>query len=445
MRAILITLLTGCLLMAGITVAQEGMPPEVTPADTTSQDTVAQSSTPSLVYTMTLDSYIGVVTEERVAGAVKQAEDDRAELLVIKLDTPGGVSENTWQICKSILNSEVPVCMYISPSGARAGSAGVYMTYAAHIAAMAPSTNIGAAHPVDGSGKDLDSLMNEKVTNDAVAKIRASAEKRGRNVEWAEKAVRESVSITNTEALKMNVVDLVAKDMNDLLAQLNGRKVELPDGEKTLALTKFKVEELKTTFGERFLHVITNPSIILMLFSLGGLGIMVELYNPGAILPGVVGAIFLILAFYGSSALPVNYAGVALILLAIVLFIVEVKVQSAGLLTIGGMISLFLGGLMLIDTVDPTLQVSKTLLVMMVVVVGLIAGLIAWLVVKASKRQPFTGNEGMIGKIAEVRKQGFVYVDGALWKMAGDEDFEPGAKVEVVGVDKLILKVKRHN
>jgi len=444
MKKYLILTVIGILLVTSSLAAQEAMPPEDTAAVVDSQEAVEKSAPESLVYTMVLDGAIGVVTDKRIAEAIELAEDDDAEMLVLLLDTPGGFVAATWSICKNILNSDVPVCMYIAPSGARAGSAGVYMTYASHIAAMAPSTNIGAAHPV-GGGQEIDSVMNEKITNDAVAQIKAAAEKRGRNVEWAEKAVRESVSITNNEALEINVIDLIASDLDDLFAQLNGREVELPRGNRALVLENVRVEEIKSTFVLRVLEVITDPNIVFILFSIGGLGIVLELYNPGAILPGVVGAISLILAFYASSTLPINYAGVALIMLAIVLFIAEIKIPSAGLLTVGGVVSLFLGGLMLIDTVDPTLQVSKSLLVTVVLIVGVIVGLVIWLIVKAAKHQPFTGNEGLIGKIAEVRKEGFVYVDGALWKMASDEPLEPGARVEVVGVDKLILKVKKHN
>jgi len=443
MRKYLILIMTGCLLLAVAIIAQEAMPPEDSATVVEVEETTEEYAPVSLVFTMVLDGAIGVVTDQRIAEAIELAEDDDAELLVIMLDTPGGYTEATWSICKNILNSHVPVCMYIAPSGARAGSAGVYMTYASHIAAMAPSTNIGAAHPVGGGGQQLDSVMGEKITNDAVAKIKAAAEKRGRNVEWAEKAVRESVSITNNEALEINVIDLVAKDLDDLFAQLDGREVELPEETRALALGNVKIEDIKTTFILRFLTVITDPNVVFILFSLGGLGIMLELYNPGSILPGVVGAICLIMAFYASSVLPINYAGVALILLSIILFIAEVKIPSAGMLTVGGVISLFLGGLMLIDTVDPTLQISKSLLVTVVIIVGVIAGLVGWLVVKAAKRQPFTGNEGLIGKIAEVRKQGFVYVDGALWQMACNEEVEPGTRVEVIGVDKLILKVRK--
>lgn len=396
-----------------------------------------------LVYTITIDGAIGTVTNDRIAGAIELAEDNDAELLVVNLDTPGGFTKPTWTICKSILNSEVAVCMYIAPSGARAGSAGVYMTYASHIAAMAPSTNIGAAHPVAGGGEEVDSVMNEKITNDAVAQIKAAAEKHGRNAEWAENAVRESVSITDNEALELNVIDLRAENFDDLMAQLDGYEVELPAGTKKLRLTKPLVEDIKTSFVHQLLEVITHPDIAFILFSIGGLGLVLELYNPGSIFPGVVGAISMILAFYSFQTLPINYAGVALILLALILFIAEVKVVSHGLLTIGGIISLFFGGLMLVDTVDPSLSVSMSVLITVVVCVGFCVIIGGWLVIKAARNKPFIGSEGMVGKIAEVRNKGFVYVDGALWKLQSAEGLSIGDKVEILEEKNLKLRVKR--
>lgn len=400
-----------------------------------------------LVYVITIDGAIGAVTADRIDEAIEQAADADAELLVIRLDTPGGFTRPTWTICKSIMNSPVPVAVYIAPSGARAGSAGVYITYASHFAAMAPSTNIGAAHPVSGSGENIDSVMNEKITNDAAAQIRAAAEQHGRNAEWAERAVRESVSITDTEALDSNVVDIRAVSLDDLLSQIHGRKTELPRGEKVMYLKKARTKEIKTSWIHQFLEVITQPDIAFILFSIGGLGIMLELYNPGSILPGVVGAICLILAFYSFQTLPINYAGVALILLSVILFIAEMKIVSHGLLTIGGLVSLFLGGLMLVDTVDPDLKVSMSVLITVVACVGLAVGLAGWLVVKAARSRPATGHEGMIGKIAQVRKPDFVYVNGALWRAVSEDNssLETGDKVEIVGVDNLTLRVRKHS
>ncbi len=401
------------------------------------------SRPPRLVYVMTIDGVIGTVVNDWIADAVQKAEDNNAEMLVIRMDTPGGFTQPTWDIIKSVLNSTVPVCVYIWPSGSRAGSAGVYIAYAANFVAMAPSTNIGAAHPVMGSGEQIDSVMNEKITNDAVAQIKAAADKRGRNAEWAEKAVRESVSITDKEALEMNVINVRADNLDDLFEKLNGKTTEVPGGEKTMDLGNVRTEDIKMSFSQKLLQVITSPDIAFILFSIGSLGILVELWSPGAILPGVVGAICIVLAFYSFSVLPVNYAGVALILVAIVLFILEIKIASAGLLTIGGLVSLFLGGLMLINTNNPALEVSKSVLITVTLLVGGTLAVVILLVVKAARRKPFIGHEGFIGKRAVVRTDHLVFFEGALWKADFDEDLEPGTKVVITGVQDLTLKVKK--
>jgi len=380
-----------------------------------------------------------------VADAVEQAEDDDAELLIIFLDTPGGFTNATWEINKTILNSEVPVCVYIAPLGATAGSAGVYITYSAHFAAMAPTANIGAAHPVSGTGEEIDSVMSEKITHDAAAKIRSTAEKWGRNAEWAERAVRESVSLTAQEAIDSNVVDIIAADIDDLLKQIDGRETELPSGTRTVDVAKVKTEKINPTFAQKVLQVISTPEIVLLLFSIGGLGIVLELYNPGTMFPGVVGAICLLLAFYGMQTLPINTAGLALVALAIGLWVAEIKVVSHGLLFIGGIISFFFGGLMLVDSVDPTLQISLSFLITVTVVMTALFGLVAWLVIRAHRHQVSIGGEGMAGKIAEVRTANMVYVDGALWKAECDEELTKGEKVEIVSVNKLLLKVKKLN
>ncbi len=417
------------------------------PKDTLLSDTLeeAEKLLPAKVFVLKIDGAIGAVTDERIEQAIELAEDENAQLLIVTLNTPGGFAPATRSICSNFLNSKVPVCVYVSPSGAHAGSAGVYMTYAAHIAAMAPSTNIGSAHPVSGSGEEIDSIMNEKVTNDAVAQIRAYAQKKGRNEEWAEKAVRESVSITDKDALEINVIDVIAKDIDDLLEQLNGREVELTYGKKTLVLDNPEIEEIETSFAHKILEIITNPNIAFMLMSIGGLGIMLELYNPGSIFPGVVGVISLILAFYAFQTLPINYAGLALVLLAAALFIAEIKIVSHGLLTVGGVISLFFGGLMLIDTVDPALGISMSFLIGMVIFVGAAVFLVTWLVIKAQKNRPIVGNEGLIGQTGEMRTGGYVYVEGALWKIDSAEEYETGSKVEITAVDGLKLKVRKLN
>jgi membrane-bound serine protease (ClpP class) len=243
----------------------------------------------------------------------------------------------------------------------------------------------------------------------------------------------------------MIVIEIIADNMDDLLAQINGRETEIPSGKKIMSLTNAQTEQIKTSFKHRFLEVVTSPDIAFILFSIGGLGIVLELYNPGAIFPGVIGAISLILAFYAFQTLPINYAGMALIILSLILFIAEIKIVSHGLLTVGGIISFVLGGLMLVDAVDPGMRISLSLIITMAILVSLTAIVVIYLVVKAAKKQPFTGEEGMVGKTAEVRAGGFVYVDGALWKIDAGEELEVGSNVEIIGVDKLKLKVKRIN
>jgi membrane-bound serine protease (ClpP class) len=420
--------------------ADDSIPPDTVAA---SEPLEPRTGPRPIVYVMSVEDAIGTVTDDRIEDAIALSEEEGAQLLVIQLDTPGGFMKATQSITRNILNSEVPVCMYVSPSGARAGSAGVFMTYAAQIAAMAPSTNIGAAHPVGGEGQEIDSVMNEKVTNDAVAQIKAAARRHGRNAEWAEKAVRESVSITETEALELNVIDLVAQDIPDLLRQLDGRTIELAAGDKTMDLKDPDVRRIAMSFVYKILTILSSPDVAFILFSIGGLGIVLELYHPGAILPGVVGAISLILAFYSFQTLPINYAGVLLILLAVILFIAEIKITSYGMLTVGGVISLFLGGLMLIDTVDPSLKVSMSLLISITVFIGLVVAAVVYLVARAAKTKPFVGHEHLIGGRGDIRSPGMMYVDGALWKVESDEALEVGDRVEITAVEGIRLRVKK--
>lgn len=401
---------------------------------------------PRLVYLLEISEPIGVVTAKRIVEAIALAEEDSAEALVIMLDTPGGFTNATWTIDKAILNSHVPVIVYIAPSGARAGSAGVYITYAAHIAAMAEGTNIGAAHPVSGEGKDIDSTMNEKVTNDAVASIRSMAEKHGRNADWAEDAVRNSVSITDRVADSLNVIDLRAGSLAELYEKINGRTVETPAGSKTLVLDDVNEVQLFASFIEKVLRVITSPDIAFLLFSIGGLGIMLELYNPGAILPGVVGGISLILAFYAFSVLPINTTGLLFIIFALVLFLAEIKVTSFGLLTIGGVISLVLGGLMLIDAYDPAMQVSRVVVYSVALGIGSLMALVAYFVARSYGRQVSTGSEGMVGQLGEARSDldpdGSVYVAGELWQAKSHAPIKNGALVMVQKVEGIHLIVR---
>ena len=306
---------------------------------------------------VTIDGVIGPISSRIILKAIESSIKDSSEVLVIELNTPGGLDESMRLVTREILNSEIPVIVYVSPSGSRAGSAGVFITLSAHIAAMAPGTNIGAAHPVT-LGAQVDSTMMEKVENDAAAYIKTIASKRGKNTEWAEEAVRKSSSITEYEALKLKVIDLVANNLRELLDSCDQRKVSLPSGERTLNTKGVEVKRIRISLRDEILGVITNPNIAYILYSLGMLGIFFELSNPGAIFPGIIGGICLILAFFSFQSLPINYAGLLLMALALIFFILEVKIVSHGALTIGGIISMLLGSLMLFESPEPYMRAS---------------------------------------------------------------------------------------
>jgi len=418
-----------------------------TAVDSTDTLEAVAAAESNLVYILDIDGPIGTVATDRVIEAVDLAEDEMASLLLVTMDTPGGFNDAMWPITKAIMNSSVPVAVFVSPSGAKAASAGVYITYAAHIAAMAPGTNIGAAHVVAAGGGEIDSVMMEKIMNDAVASLKAMADRNGRNAEWAEKAARESVSITNKEALELNVINLIADDVDDLLEKLDGYEVNTVLGKTIVRTSNPEKIPLEKTFIQAFLDIISSPNIVFILFSLGGMGIVLELYNPGSILPGVVGGICLILAFYGVRTLPINYAGVLLILFSIILFLLEIKIVSHGLLTIGGVVSIIIGGMMLIDTADPELKVSRSIIYSVAVVVGAFAVLAFTLAYKARVSKPTTGTEGLVGLTGAVKskidKTGYVYLAGELWEASADEVIEEGEEIVVVAVDNLKMKVKK--
>jgi membrane-bound serine protease (ClpP class) len=344
---------------------------------------------------------------------------------------------------KAILNSPVPVVVYVSPQGAGAASAGVMVTVAAHVAAMAPGTNIGAAHPVTVGGKDMQKTMTEKVVNDMASYGRGIAQQKGRNAEWVEKAIRESVSITADEAVKKNVVDLVAKDIDELLKLLEGREITLPEGKIILKTAGLAKNHYRPGVRDRILKTISDPNIAYILMMIGLAGLYFELSHPGAIFPGVVGAISLILAFYSFQTLPVNYAGLLLIVLAIILFIAEIKVQSYGALSLGGLVSLTLGSIMLFED----LKVSLKLMAPTVLLVGGFFVIVSTLAFRAYRTQPKSGMDGLIGEIGLVKEpidpEGLIFVHGEYWRATAGEKIEADEKVEVAGADGLILRVKK--
>jgi len=406
------------------------------------------AAAPQPVATIEIEGVINPVTLRLVGIAIDRAQAERAQALIIQLDTPGGLERSMRAIVQRMMNAEVPVIVYVAPTGARAASAGVFITMAAHVAAMAPATNIGAASPVALGGGTADKTMMKKVENDAAAFIRTVALKRGRNADWAEKAVREAVAITERDALKLKVIDLIASSVPDLLEKVDGRTIELPKGPVTLATKGAPVRPIEIGFRDRFLNVITDPNIAYVLMMLGMLGLFFELSNPGVTLPGVIGGICLILAFFAFQSLPINYAGLLLILFGIVLLIAEIKIVSHGVLAIGGMISMALGSLMLYDAPEVGFRVSWWIIGSMVLGT---AGLFLFAVtagVRALGRPALTGAEGLVGRTATVRErlgpEGQVFVSGEIWRaIAEGEAFEPGAQVRIVAVDGLTLKVAK--
>ena len=399
------------------------------------------------IHVVTYDGIINPVSSELFTAAIAQAELANAEALIIELDTPGGLDTSMRDIIKAMIASEVPIVVYVAPSGARAASAGVFITVAAHLSAMAPGTNIGAAHPVAMGGGQMDEEMKRKVENDAAAYIRSLAERRGRNAKWAEKAVRESVSITEKEALKLKIVDFIADDLPDLIKKIDGQTVVTAKGKQVLSTAGAELVKNQMGLRLRILKAISDPNVAYVLMLLGITGLIAELYSPGAILPGVVGAISLILALYAFQTLPISYAGLLLILLAFVLFIAEIKVKSFGILGFGGVISLLFGSLMLINADVPALRVSLQVIVPSVLISALFFLFVVRAAWRSQRRRPVTGAEGLIGEIGvaatDLAPKGMLQVHGELWRAESDEPVAAGEAAEVVKVDGLQLRVKK--
>jgi membrane-bound serine protease (ClpP class) len=395
---------------------------------------------------ITVNSAITPPVAEYVIKNIDEAARTGADGIVILLDTPGGLDLAMRDIIKAILNSKVPVVVFVHPSGARAASAGAIITIAANVAAMAPGTNIGAAHPVGiGLGK-MDETMVKKVENDAAAYARGIALKRGHNVDWIERAVRQSESITAEEALRLRVIDYMATDIKNLLAAMDGREVRLESGKVRLKTKGAVLNEKKMGFRERILITISDPNIAYLLMLVGLAGLYFEFSHPGAIFPGVVGGISLILAFLALQTLPVNYAGVLLIILAVILFIAEIKVVSHGVLTIGGIISLILGSLILYESPDPALRVSFSVMIPALTVISLFFIGVITLALKAQLRKPVTGGEGMIGKrgiaVTAVHREGKVLIDGEYWNATSDQTIDDGKSIKVLGLKGLSLVIE---
>jgi membrane-bound serine protease (ClpP class) len=402
---------------------------------------------PRPVYVLPAVGSINPGLAEFMINGIREAEKQPAEALVIQLDTPGGLDSSMRQIVQAISNARVPVIVYVSPSGARAASAGVFITETAQVAAMAPGTNIGAAHPVSiGMGK-MDPTMEKKVLNDFVAYGRALSEERGRNPDWMEKAIRQSVSISASEALKLKVIDLMADNLDDLLSKVNGRRVLAHGQPWVLKTAGAPVKEIPETLRTRLLKYIGDPNVAFILMMIGLAGIYFELAHPGVVLPGVIGAISLLLAFFAFQALPINYIGVLLILLAFVFFILEFKIASYGLLSVAGVASLFLGAIMLFRGEGGGLDVSWGVLIPTVVTVSLFFIVVAGIVFRSHLLRTMTGTAGMVGErgvtVTPLSPEGQVFVHGEYWHAVSDEPLGAKEPVEILEVKDLKLRVRR--
>ncbi len=417
-----------------------------TPMDKKAPSPPAQASPSKKVYLITVDAAITPVVAEYINKSIDLASKANAEAVIIELDTPGGLVDSMREIVKKMMSADVPVVVYVGPSGARAASAGVFITLAANIAAMAPTTHIGAAHPVTMEGK-MDKTMETKVVNDLAAMARSIAEKRGRNAKWAEEAVRKSVSITETEALKAKVIDFISPDIPTLLKDINGRTVDLAVGKKTLKTEGAEVKEINMGFRFKFLNTISNPNIAYILMILGFYGLYFELANPGAIFPGVAGAICLILAFYALQTLPINYAGLMLILLGVGLFIAEAFITSHGILGVGGAVAMAIGSVMLVESTSPYLRISWSVIAPVVALSALLFIITVSLAVRVHREKVDTGKEGMVGLEGEaktdIQASGQVFVRGEYWNAWSDEPVRKGERVKIESVEGLKLKVRK--
>ncbi len=425
------------------------------------------TSTTGIIRMIDIDGVINPITERFVVNGIKQAEGEQAECLILRMDTPGGLASATHNIVKAILNAKLPIITFVSPKGSRAASAGVFIALASDVVAMSPMTNIGAAHPVSIGGGGLpagnkeekpDKTMTDKITNDMVASVRGIAEKKGKNVKWAESAVRESSSITAEEALKLNVIDFIAEDMNDLLAKLDERIIEKDTKRFTIHTKGITPQTTSMNFREKFLHVIADPNIAYILLMLGIYGLIYEFSAPGIGLGAVGGGICLILAFFGLQNLPISMAGLLLIILGIILLVLEVFASTHGIAAIGGLIALTMGSFMLIDSATPFMTISWTLIVSIATFTGLFILFGIGAVIAAYRHQVTTGREGLIGKTGIMKEgicpagiasdkgfasEGMAFLQGENWCVCADEVIEPGERVEVVGMEGIRLKVKR--
>jgi membrane-bound serine protease (ClpP class) len=401
------------------------------------------------VMVVKVKSPIHPVSAELIEDAIQAADQAGAAALVIELDTEGGLMTSTRDITRAILGARTPVVVYVAPSGAQAASAGFFILMSADVAAMAPGTNAGAAHPVGGQGEDIPDILGKKVEQDAAANIRSLALRNGRNVKLAEEAVLQSRSYTAQEALDGKLIDVVSPNLPALVRALDGRVVKRGEATVTLRTAGAEVHRFAISPLRGLLGILADPNVTYLLFGLGWLGLLFELMHPGAVLPGVVGAICLILSFYGLSVLPVNIAGLALIILSVIFFILEIKITSYGMLTVAGVICLVLGSLMLFKTPEPALRVSVELVTMLSTFTLLVVGFLAWMALRAQRTPVRTGVEGLVHEVGRAQSalapRGKVFVHGEIWDAVADEPVAAGDPVEVVAVRNFTLAVRRRD
>ncbi|MEN8153241.1 MAG: nodulation protein NfeD [Acidobacteriota bacterium] len=400
------------------------------------------------IFRLTLNGPIDTIAEEYITNSYKKIDKDpESELIIIEIDTPGGFSTSMRTIIKEIMNSRVPTAVYVSPRGARAASAGFLITISSNIAVMAPGTNMGAAHPVAIMGKEVSKTMNEKITNDAVSYVKSLAKSKKRNIELAAKAVKESKSYTAEECLKGNLIDLIADNIEDLIKKIKGKKILLSDGsEFILSIKDPSVIKIEMSGRQKFLRTITNPNLAYFLLIIGLIGLYIEFTHPGAIIPGVLGGISLLLAFMAFQVLPLNYVGLMMILLSVGFFIAEVKIQGFGIFGIGGILSFALGSIILINAPIPEMRPAMATIISVTVCFGIILLFLAYKVIKAMNRKTETGQEGIVGETGKALTpinpdSGKVFVHGEIWKACSDVNIPQGKKIEVISIKNLILKV----
>ncbi len=398
---------------------------------------------------ITIDGMINPASADYIREAIARSQDEGADALIIELDTPGGMLDSTKSIVKDLLGAPLPVVVYVAPSGGGAISAGVFVTLAANIAAMAPGTNIGAAHPVGGGGENIEGDMREKVENFAASLNRSIAEQRGRNADWAEKAVRESVTATETEALKLGIIDIVATDVPDLLRQMQGREVAVAGRKVQLDVAGATVQPIDMRLKQKILNVLAHPNVAYLLMMAGILGLYVEFTHPGVFFPGIAGCISLLLGLTALQVLPINYGGLALIVLGVALLIAELFLPTFGIVGIGGLVSFVIGSLLLFDTPESTVGVDPAIVFAAAATLGIFTLIVGTLVVRAQRSKPSLGAEGMVGQRGVARtplrpgeRSGKVFVHGEYWSADTDELIEAGSRVQVLGVDGIRVRVR---